>query len=367
MSGRGLELAGGFYEEIVAPLLARLAPTISYSAALIGPGSEVLGYDDETSTDHDWGPRVLIFLGDADAQAAGPRLTEALADRLPEDYRGLATRFGPPRGADTHVSHRIEILSLDEWLGGYVGLEAASDGTPRAEGAALDELDWLTLPGQKLLSITAGAVFRDDGNRLATLRRALSWYPDDVWRYLMASVWTRLAQEEHLVGRAGQSGDETGARIIASRLVRDMMRLCFLAERRYAPYPKWFGRAFSRLGAAATFGPLFERILNAGHWRDRDAAFIPAWEELARIHNTLGLTEPMPQTVQGFFGRPFHVMAIQGFSEALLNTIHAPWLSPAMRASPLGGIDLISDNTDLLENASYRPALRGICGAERRR
>jgi hypothetical protein len=33
---------------------------------LLGNGSEVLGFDTELSTDHDWSPRVVLFLRDED-------------------------------------------------------------------------------------------------------------------------------------------------------------------------------------------------------------------------------------------------------------------------------------------------------------
>lgn len=109
--------------------------------------------------------------------------------------------------------------------------------------------DWLTFPEQKLRTITAGEVF-DDHIGVEDVRRRFAWYPNDVWLYLLASGWNRIGQEEHLMGRAGLAGDEIGSALIASRLVRDIMRLCFLMERSYSPYPKWFGTAFRRLACA---------------------------------------------------------------------------------------------------------------------
>jgi hypothetical protein len=62
----GLELSSAFYTEIVAPILAEAYPRLRYSAALIGYGSEVLGYDTARSADHEWGPRMLLLVSDDD-------------------------------------------------------------------------------------------------------------------------------------------------------------------------------------------------------------------------------------------------------------------------------------------------------------
>jgi Domain of unknown function (DUF4037) len=81
----------------------------------------------------------------------------------------------------------------------------------------------------------------------------------------LAGQWRRIAQEEHFPGRADEVGDDLGRRVLVARLARDVMRLCFLLERRYAPYSKWLGTAFARLerrhrGPAARrrhgFGPV---------------------------------------------------------------------------------------------------------------
>ena len=53
----GADLSRLFYEEAVRPLVLGIAG-VRHSAARIDDGSEVLGFDDETSRDHSWGPRV---------------------------------------------------------------------------------------------------------------------------------------------------------------------------------------------------------------------------------------------------------------------------------------------------------------------
>ncbi len=124
----------------------------------------------------------------------------------------------------------------------------------------IEPIDWLTFPEQKLRTLMAGAVFHDDIG-LQAVRDRFAYYPHDVWLYLLAAGWARIGQEEHLMGRAGYVGDEIGSALIGARLVRDIMRLCFLMERQYAPYPKWFGTAFQQLNAAATLTPILQQAL----------------------------------------------------------------------------------------------------------
>ncbi|HLU36909.1 MAG TPA: hypothetical protein VKZ61_14150, partial [Thermomicrobiales bacterium] len=58
----GRELSARFYTEAVRPILDAHAAGIPYAAALVGPGSDVLGFDTPRSMDHDWGPRLTLFL-----------------------------------------------------------------------------------------------------------------------------------------------------------------------------------------------------------------------------------------------------------------------------------------------------------------
>ena len=253
----GLELSSAFYTEIVAPIIADAYPRLRYAAALIGYGSEVLGYDTARSTDHEWGPRMLLFVSDDDHAQHAEAIEALLGYRLPPTFRGFSTHFGPP-GADGvqkpatstsgPITHKIPVYPLRGLLTHWLGVDPLG---------ALTAVDWLLMPQQKLLEITAGRVFHDGLGELEPVRARLAYYPPGVWRYLLAAQWTRISQQEAFVGRAGEVGDDVGSAVIAAALVRDLMGLCFLLERRYAPYSKWFGTAFAELALRAAADAAF--------------------------------------------------------------------------------------------------------------
>jgi len=326
----GLELARAFYEEGVSGIVG----DVPHSAAFLGYGSDVLGYDTERSTDHGWGPRMQIF---ADVELD-------LDSRLPETFRGWPVRYG---WDDHPVRHRVEVTPLGPWLVSRLGFD------PRP---GMETRDWLTTPQQLLLEITRGAVFHDGLGELESLRDALAWYPDDVWLWLVACQWRRLDQEEPFVGRAAEVGDELGSRVLAARLARDVMRLCFLLERRYAPYPKWFGTGFAELDAAAELGPALERAIAATDYETREQALVEAYEAVARRLNALGVTEHVDPTTRLFYTRPFKVLSSRRFVDACLARVSDEWL----RSLPLiGAVDQWSDSTDVLSD----PALPRRFGA----
>src|SRR6185503_19579973 len=133
----------------------------------------------------------------------------------------------------------------------------------------IEAADWLTFPEQKLRSITCAGIF-EDSIGLKFILDSFAYYPHDVWLYLLASGWNRIGQEEHLMPRAGFVGDELGSALIGSRLVRDLMSLCFLMERQYAAYPKWFGTAFQQLNCASDLTPVLLRAQHAATWQERE-------------------------------------------------------------------------------------------------
>lgn len=357
----GLQLNEMFYREAVEPILASAVPELRYSAALIGHGSDVLGFDSERSTDHEWGPRLVVFLTDADHKSLATAISEVLSAKLPVEFRGYSTSFSEPdenrvrvmeTGKPGHVHHHIYFQTLAHFTQQYLGFEPYHD---------LSSIDWLVTDQSALLEVTSGAVYHDGLGELIPLRERLRWYPHDVWLYMLASQWIRLAQEEPFPSRCGEGGDETGSRVNTARLVRDLMKLCLLMERRYAPYSKWFGTAFSRLKCAAELGPILRNALAGESWQARERHLCAGYQVAARMHNEMGVFKPQDIDTMSFHDRPYRILGAGRFAQAVRDEIRDERLRAIYdKVGPIGSINQYADSTDLLMRPDLRNRLRAL-------
>lgn len=333
----GLELNGGFYREVVAPIVAPWP----HAAGLLGWGSDVLGFDTPRSTDHGWGPRLQVFVAEADVAAA----RAAVGAGLPERYRGWPVRYG---WDEVPVGHHVDVVPLGEWLRGQLGRD------PRP---GMDATDWLLVPQQSLLGVVRGAVYADPAGELRRVREQLAWYPHGVWLWMLACQWRRIAQEEAFTARTAEVGDELGSRIIAARLVRDVMRLSLLLDRRYQPYAKWIGSEFAAMPDPDALGPALLEALKASDGGTRQAAIAACSERAAVRHNRLGITRAVDPAIRPFHGRPFPVLMADRFADACLEAVG----DPRLRALPLtGSVDQFADSTDVLSDPTRARRLGGL-------
>ena len=350
---KGLELWRRFYFEAVRPILDHSFPDLDHAAARIHFGSEVLGFDDEMSRDHYWGPRIQLFL--RDLSRAG-ELNECLARELPTDFAGFPTHFGRTEEAGMvgmkpvtsgPVDHRAETLVLRDYVRMWLGLDPLEGFTT---------VDWLVTPSQKFLEWTAGEMFYDSIGELTRLRELLAWYPEDVWLFVMAGHWAQIGELEHLHGRAGLREDEIGSRLLAAALVREVMRLGFLQEHRYPPYPKWLGTAYAALARPET--RVLATALRESDWHAREVALVEAFELLARRHNELGVTEEVDPAGRQFWDRPIRIIGGDRFYKALRAAITDPELKAI--DEPVGSIDSVADNAVVLTWPSAWRRLQGL-------
>lgn len=358
----GLDLSRLLYEEAVRPVLDSAYPGLRYAAARVGSGSEVLGFDSARSADHEWGPRLNLFLAPDEAAGHGAELRRLLAERLPKHILGWPTHFrhadpevpiGQMELTDGTVDHRVSVDDLGDWLRTQLGVDTMTAGGTGTAAAEPTVRDWLAMPQQRLAEVTGGAVFHDGLGTLGAVRAHLAWYPDQVWRYLLACQWQRISQEEAFVGRCAEAGDDLGSAVVAGRLVRDLMRLCLLLERTYAPYGKWLGSAFGRLTVAGELRPSLAGALAATEYPVRERHLCDAYEYVAGLQNGTGLAEPVDPARRPYHSRPFQVLHADRFAQALAATV----TDPELRRLPLtGGVDQWADSTDFLGLGAPRRA-----------
>jgi len=209
--------------------------------------------------------RLQLFLHRTDLPAHAKKINDVLAAWLPATFCGYPTNLAPVgdhgtrrmRRTDGRIRHGVVVADLGDWLSAHLGFNPLT---------GITTFDWLATPTQALAEVTAGAVFHDGLDQLQPVRRLLGWYPDDLWRYLLACQWQRLSQEETFVGRCGEAGDELGSALITARLARELMRLCLLMARRYPPYSMWLGSAFAQLPCAPQLTPILTAAVTATTW-----------------------------------------------------------------------------------------------------
>ncbi|WP_420628145.1 DUF4037 domain-containing protein [Candidatus Leptofilum sp.] len=354
---KGLDLCEQFFAEAIRPLLTNHFPNLRYAAGRLGGGSDVLGFDTPQSRDHDWGPRGTIFLAEADYKELAPAIDEMLHQTLPVTFRGYPTHYGRHDDGSLNltfidappVNHAVKISTAARFAQSYLAVDIAQPMQP---------VDWLCTPSQMLGTVRYGRLFHDSLGEMTQLRQTLHFYPHDIWLYTLAGQWTRIAQEDVFVSRTGDVEDDLGSRILAARQVQNIMRLAFLLEKQYAPYPKWFGTAFAQLACADDLQPVFNQIWQAENWQPREAALNEAYLYLARWHNALRLTKPLPAKVGFFHERPYRVIHSEQYADALYDQIQ----DPQVRALPrgLGNLDQLCDSTDILSNPTRFRKFRSL-------
>jgi len=315
---KGLELCESFFHEHALAIIENNYPDLKFSAGVLSYGSDVLGYDDDVSSDHMWGPRFYLFLSEQDIHIKD-ELMELFESQLPYTHKGFSINFSAPDPNDGgvrraeyiesgKVSPLIWIYTIDEFVTEYLGKMPA------------DNLDWLAISEHRLLGFTSGKVFIDMLG-LSEVRDKLSFYPRDVKLYLIASQWALIAQEQAFVKRCSDSGDEIGSRIVCTRIAERLMRLCFLYMDKYAPYSKWFGAGFRYLAIDDEIRAAITAAIGADTIYKREKYIVQAQVLVAELHNKSNITQSLDIRVQKYYGRDIDVIFADEIAEKVKEKI----------------------------------------------
>jgi hypothetical protein len=351
----GLKLNRMFFEEVVKPLMQKYFPELSYSAALTGHGSDSLGFDSPRSTDHNWGPHLIMFFRYSDYGEYAPKVDTMLRKCLPYTFRGYSTNFSqedpeaylkqvPIYINEGDVNHLFSLFTIRGYLKHYLAFDRDRD---------ISLYDWLTFPEQNLVEVTSGEVFYDGLNEVIPLRNKFKYYPDDIWLYALRVQWGRMHLMEQFQARTGENKDEVGSRIAAAKMVDEIVATGFLLERTHAPYHKWEGTAFRKLKVSKKLLPLLNGALTGKNWKIRQDYITKALYVLGQTQNRLKITVKQPLKITDFHGRGYTVFDMKPFIQATQDQIKDPKIR-GMKYM-LGRIDQFMDHPRIsLENYVFR-------------
>ncbi len=216
---KGLDRSRNFYYEEVEPLLRANYPEILSKASigLAGTGSECLGYDDETSTDHDFDTRLIICLSND--------IFEDYNEALKELFKGT---YG-----------KVLLTSTGAFYSSYIGYP----------NGPMTTAQWRKVPEDCFRTALNGEFFINNNIEFADIRRRLlAHYPEDVRLKKIAFCLNKMAQSgQYNFKRVLGRGDEVAAGLALAEFVSYYIRLIHLLNKVYAPFYKWAYRSMCEL------------------------------------------------------------------------------------------------------------------------
>ena len=226
---KGLELCRRYYEEYGISMIKEQFQRFESRIAvgMVGNGSECFGFDDEISTDHDFGPSFCMFLADYDYEIIGEKLGN-FYNSLPKEFMGYS------RLESTHGGGRVGVIRTSDFYKSFIG---------KGEGT-FSLVEWLYIPEHFLSTATNGEVFRDDLGDFSKMRNyLLSYYPEDIRIKKIAARAAMMSQSgQYNYSRSMLRGETVAARLAIDEFVRNTMLMVYLLNRKYAPYYKWMHR-----------------------------------------------------------------------------------------------------------------------------
>lgn len=229
---RGMELARRYFGEFEPLLVFGLPYCVERKLAfgLVGPGSECLGFDDEASQDHDFGPGFCVWV---------PReLYPEWGDELARRYEGLPKEFMGSRRVETPLAgQRVGVFETESFYRSFTGLERAPQSAS----------EWLRIPEQLLATATGGEVFSDPSGQFSRVRRELlGFYPEPVVRKKVAANMAVMAQSgQYNLWRCLGRGDLVAANAARAEFLQSAMAALHLLSRTYMPFYKWSFRSLA--------------------------------------------------------------------------------------------------------------------------
>ncbi len=238
---KGLELCKRYYETYGKKMIdEKFSEYKQYMAiGLFGMGSDCLGYDDDISMDHDFGPGFCIIIPDNIYQKIGKELQREY-DNLPHQFMNIQ------RIQSNHGQNRVGVFSINQMFGQFLQF------IPHT----LQE--WLYSDENGLLACTNGEIFDDHYGKVTQIRETLKYYPEDIRIKKIVRAISKMAQSgQYNYSRCMQRGDIVAAVLALNEFIDQTLSCIYLLNKKYKPYYKW---AFKGLDDCIVLNDLKELI-----------------------------------------------------------------------------------------------------------
>ena len=259
----GMEIARLYYESYGRSMLEEKYSDYAdrIAVGLVGEGSECLGFDDETSWDHDFGPGFCMWLTGDDYEKIGAAL-QADYDALPKELPGIPARKTMETG-----SGRVGVFCMDDFFRKYVGVP---DVPERGQQSF-----WLNVSREALRTVTNGEVFADPLGEFTARRRRFSRYPEAVRLQKLALRLGEMAQTgQYNYPRMVKRDDKGASFMCLASFVEAAVDGAYLLNDIYPPFYKWKFRGMEEFRCLGTLGVLIEELLETQDCPDEAAALI---------------------------------------------------------------------------------------------
>lgn len=221
----GMEISKLYYETYGEPLLRDKYADYydEITVGLVGEGSECFGFDDEYSTDHDFGPSFCIWLDDNVYEKIGKELSEDYAS-LPKSFMGFKARNTISTGVG-----RVGVIKTNSFYKNILGFD-------------LPETDkqWHLIPQEFFAAAVNGEIFKEGKGDFLKIRSSISYYPDHIKLQKLAIALGQMSQTGQVnLARMLKRGDIGAAHLCLNEFIKAAIECVYILNNKYAPYYKW--------------------------------------------------------------------------------------------------------------------------------
>ncbi len=263
----GLSLAEMYYETYGKSIICEKLEGYknSITVGLAGEGSECLGFDDEYSTDHDYGPSFCIWVDGDVFDEIGEDLKRKY-DSLPKEFLGFSARNVISTGKG-----RVGVIKTEDFYKNIIGLDHAP----------MTDEEWNNIPQEFLCTASNGRIFESGNSNFMKIRKQISYYPERVRRQKIAVSLGQMSQTGQAnYPRMIRRGDVDSAQLCINEFVKSAVECAYLLNKTYMPYYKWQFKGMEKFTCLKEAKDLLHRLLlcRAG---EKDAEILI--EEICRL------------------------------------------------------------------------------------